>query len=128
MKSISLLCQIELFRKFTKSNDVITSVLVARAQRQYSSKPQAENSSTKEEKNDTEEPKKCEKSIKIAVIGVPNAGKSSFINHFVNRKVGKLFAFSVLSPINDRLFFLGLSNIPESAYHSYILQSNLHQK
>lgn len=35
----------------------------------------------------TKEPNKKEKLIKVAVVGVPNAGKSTFINNLINHRV-----------------------------------------
>lgn len=36
------------------------------------------------------------KLLKVAVIGVPNSGKSTFINHLMDRKVRVLYFLSIL--------------------------------
>lgn len=40
--------------------------------------------------SDKKEPQSNEKLIKVAIIGVPNAGKSTLINHLIDHRVSTL--------------------------------------
>lgn len=125
MKSISFCYQKKLFKTILLTNEKYCGISLITCQRQFSCKPESigDTEPTTTEKNNDEDSKKSEKIIKVAVIGVPNSGKSSFINHFVNRKVNKfIFNASVNFKRLKMLlcFFSGLSNITQSAYNTNI--------
>lgn len=44
----------------------------------------------------TNESSKQEKLIKVAVVGVPNAGKSTFINNLINHRVSEMHKINVV--------------------------------
>lgn len=62
----------------------------------------------------TREPNKNEKLIRVAVVGVPNAGKSTFINNLINHRVinvEKAFIMMHLGYTKFRIFKLSDFNV-----------------
>lgn len=54
----------------------------------------AQNRTREDEQHEAETPKE-KHVVKVAVLGVPNAGKSTFINNLINHRVNLLFCLQI---------------------------------
>lgn len=82
------------------SNRIICTLMRSKY-RQYSSNTQNYHDNNSLLEKDCIEQKQ-ERLLKVAIIGVPNAGKSSIINSIVKRNVS-IFHFAILKNINNLL-------------------------
>jgi ribosome biogenesis GTPase A len=62
--------------------------------------------------------------LKVAVIGVPNVGKSTFINNLMDRKV---FWYIFFGKLINRIL-LGLSNLVKSSHNKNKMPGNFHRR
>jgi GTPase involved in cell partitioning and DNA repair len=68
-----------------------------------------------------------EKLVKVAVIGVPNAGKSTFINNLINHRVRPLHSMlrnTQTQELGNFFYFPGLSHIQQSPHHPQLVEGN----
>lgn len=72
----------------------------------------------------TIEPSTKQKLLRVAVIGAPNAGKSSFINSVSNRKVNFLKRNFHIHILLVFVLFIGMPNISESSYDADVFKDN----
>jgi ribosome biogenesis GTPase A len=62
--------------------------------------------------------------LKVAVIGIPNVGKSTFINNLMDRKV---FWYIFCGKLINRIL-LGLSNLVKSSHNKSKMPGNFHRR
>lgn len=81
-------------------------------------KVQFENASNIEDTNSSQ------KLLRVAVIGMPNAGKSTFINHLMDRKV----CMKLFSTMTINYDILGVPHFIQSPYNTNQSPCNIHRQ
>lgn len=96
---------------------------VSPRQRLFSSPP----SSSKEIHKTNETQAKEQKSLHVAVIGVPNVGKSTFINNLINHRVSRTYYFEIFMYSFLILYYClnfdrFVPHLPKSTLHAKLIE------